>query len=58
MVVKERAVEWFYTQCIHCRYYAGIANDKVCNWRDPCLSTEEIGIVKEHIKQEGRRRDE
>lgn len=52
MAVKERALDWFCSQCTNCRNYAGIEKEKPCTLKIPCMSKEEFKIVREELERE------
>lgn len=37
-VIAVELKRWFLRICQNCPYYAGLANDKVCNHSTPCLT--------------------
>ena len=45
---------WFSTNCLHCPYYSGIANERVCVKNVQCLSDGAFKILKERSIKNGK----
>lgn len=50
---KMSGLEFFSSRCITCKYYAGIASEKMCLKDIPCLPEHEIESIRNELKIAG-----
>lgn len=50
--LDRQLISWFRSECQNCPFYAGIANNKVCNREVQCLSDKAFEMIRKEMTKQ------